>query len=384
VAGGETADVVVIGAGIIGAACAYYLSRDGLSVVIVDERGVAAGTTSAGEGNILVSDKEPGPELDLAIWSSGLWLELADDLPPIELECKGGLVVAWTDDALGQLERFAHRQRTSGVEALAVARDELPDHEPHLSPVLSGGVLYPQDLQVQPMLATARLIARAVEFGAATRFGDPVRALRTDATGITGVEVGTTTIATRQVVNAAGVGAATVAAMADLTLPIAPRRGFILVTEPLPQVIRHKVYTADYVSSVASDSADLETSTVVESTRSGTILIGASRERLGLDRSTSLAVIGALARQAIRLFPFLADVQVLRTYLGFRPYCPDHLPVIGPDPRRRGVIHACGHEGAGIGLAPATGRLVADVVSGRAPRMSMEPFAPQRFEADVA
>ena len=215
------------------------------------------------------------------------------------------------------------------MEAHPVARDELSNHEPHLSSDLAGGVFYPQDLQVQPMLATARLVAHAVESGAVTRFGDPVRSLRTDATGITGVETGTTTIATRQVVNAAGIGGATIAAMADLVLPILPRRGFILVTEPLPQVIRHKVYTADYVSSVASDSTGLETSTVVESTQSGTILIGASRERVGMDRSTSLPVIGTLARQAIALFPFLADVQALRTYQGFRPYCPDHLPVIG-------------------------------------------------------
>ena len=80
---------MVIGAGIIGAVCAYYLSRAGLSVVIVDERGVAAGTTSAGEGNILVSDKAPGPELDLALWSSELWRDLGADLGPIELETQG-------------------------------------------------------------------------------------------------------------------------------------------------------------------------------------------------------------------------------------------------------------------------------------------------------
>jgi glycine/D-amino acid oxidase-like deaminating enzyme len=380
----QSADVVVIGAGIVGAACAHYLSRAGCSVVVVDEYGVAAGTTGAGEGNILVSDKGPGPELDLALWSNQLWRELGEELGPMELEHKGGLVVAWTDDALGQLLAFADQQRESGVDARTVARDGLSDLEPQLSPALAGGVFYPQDLQVQPMLAAARLVARAVESGAVTRFGDRVRAVRRDVTGISGVVVGADTIATRTVVNAAGLGGSAVAAMVDLELPILPRRGFIIVTEPLPQVIRHKVYTADYVSNVASDSAGLETSTVVESTGSGTVLIGASRERVGLDRTVSLPVIGTLARQAIALFPFLASVQALRTYLGFRPYCPDHLPVIGPDPRLPGLIHACGHEGAGIGLAPATAQLVTEAALGQPPTLPLEPFAPQRFEADVA
>jgi D-hydroxyproline dehydrogenase subunit beta len=380
----RTADVVVIGAGIIGAACAYFLSRAGLSVVIVDEYGVAAGTTGAGEGNVLVSDKAPGPELALALWSHTLWRELGDELGDIELETKGGLVVAWTVEARAQLETFAGRQRMTGVEAESVQPEDLATHEPQLSPSLAGGVRYPQDLQVNPMLAAARLVEKAVELGAVTRFGDRVSALRSDQDGITDVEVGDDTIATRQVVNAAGLGSTAVAAMADVTLPILPRRGFIVVTEPLPQVIRHKVYTADYVANVASDSAGLETSTVVESTKSGTILIGASRERLGLDRSTSLPVIGVLARQAIALFPFLAEVQALRTYPGFRPYCPDHLPVIGPDPRMPGLVHACGHEGAGIGLAPATGQLVTQAILGQSPTVPLGPFAPQRFEADVA
>jgi D-hydroxyproline dehydrogenase subunit beta len=380
----RAADVVVIGAGIVGAACAYYLSQAGASVVIVDERGVAAGTTGAGEGNILVSDKAPGPELELALLSNRLWDELADELGPIELERKGGLVVARTDGDLRGLAGFADEQRVATVDARPVTADELAEYEPHLSIGLAGGMFYPQDLQVQPMVAAARLVARAVDSGAVARFGSPVLALSTNSAGILGVEVGGQMIATSRVVNAAGLGGSAVAAMAGIDLPILPRRGFIIVTEPLPQVIRHKVYTADYVSNVASSSAELETSSVIESTGSGTILIGASRERVGLDRRMSLPVIGTLARKAVALFPFLADVQALRTYQGFRPYCPDHLPVIGPDPRMPGLFHACGHEGAGIGLAPATGRLITEAALGLPMTMSLDSFAPQRFEADVA
>src|SRR5690606_11866400 len=138
---------------------------------------------------------------------------------------------------------------------------------------------------------------------------------------------------------------------------VLPRRGFVLVTEPLPPMVRHKVYSADYVANVASSDAGLETSCVVEGTRGGTILIGASRERVGFDTTMHTAVITRLASQACRLCPVRREAHLSRSYRGCRPYCPDHLPVVGPDPRAPGVIHACGHEGAGIGLAPATGAL---------------------------
>jgi len=188
-------------------------------------------------------------------------------------------------------------------------------------------------------------------------------------------------ISTRYVVNAAGTWGGEIAALAGVELPILPRRGFILVTEPLPPVVHHKVYAADYVANVASDNAGLETSAVIEGTMSGTVLIGASRERVGFDKTLDWQVVRRLAAQAIEVFPFLADVQLMRTYGGFRPYCPDHLPVIGSDPRAPGLLHACGHEGAGIGLAPATGRLVAQSILGGATDLDLAPFAPDRFEA---
>jgi glycine/D-amino acid oxidase-like deaminating enzyme len=181
------------------------------------------------------------------------------------------------------------------------------------------------------------------------------------------------------VINAAGTWGGEVAALAGVTLPILPRRGFVLVTQPLPPLIRHKVYSADYVANVASDSADLETSGVIEGTPAGTVLIGASRERVGFDRTLSLPVLQRLAAQAVALFPVLRETSVIRVYCGFRPYCPDHLPVIGEDPRAPGLLHACGHEGAGIGLAAATGHLLAQVLQGVRPEVDLTPFRPERF-----
>jgi D-hydroxyproline dehydrogenase subunit beta len=375
-------DVVVVGGGIVGAACAYYAARSGLSVTVVDRDTPGSGTTSRGEGNILVSDKGAGPELVLALASRQLWLDLAAEHNPdrFELEEKGGLVVALTDAALGPLKDFADGQRDAGVTAQPVAADRLHDHEPHLAPDLSGGVLYPQDLQVQPVLAAAALLAGARRAGARVVTGEEVRGATHGRDGrVTAVLTDRATYDCGTVVNAAGTWGETVGERLGGPVPVLPRRGFVLVTEPLPRVVRHKVYSADYVGNVASDAAGLETSAVVEGTRGGTVLIGASRERVGFDRSLSVDVVARLARQAVRLFPFLRDIRLMRTYAGFRPYCPDHLPVIGSDPRVPGLLHACGHEGAGIGLAPATGRLVADLVTGAEPLVDPTPFAPARL-----
>ncbi|WP_236792998.1 FAD-binding oxidoreductase [Amycolatopsis sp. GM8] len=379
-------DVVVVGAGMVGAACAYFCAEAGLDVAVVDRGAVAGGTTSGGEGNILVSDKEPGAELDLALYSVRLWTELGERFgaESLELQHKGGVVVAQTPEAAAGLAKFAARQRENGIGATDVSAAELAELEPNLTREVSGGAYYPQDMQVQPMLAAAELLRQARRRGTTVHSGTEVLGFRQSGGRIAEVETSAGPIPARWVINAAGTWGGEISALAGAPVPVLPRRGFVLVTEPLPIVVRHKVYTADYVANVASGDEGLETSVVVEGTQAGTVLIGASRERVGFDRTFSLPVVRKLAAQAIGVFPFLADVSLLRSYLGFRPYCPDHLPVIGEDPRVPGLVHACGHEGAGIGLAAGTGKLIAQVVSGTTPDLDLGPFRPDRFAEEVA
>ncbi|GGW47945.1 oxidoreductase [Streptomyces lucensis JCM 4490] len=366
----------------VGAACALYAARAGLDVRVVDRGAVAGGTTGAGEGNLLVSDKEPGPELELALLSARLWSELAEELgAAIEYESKGGLVVAAAPDALAALRDFAAGQRSAGVTAVPVGSGELREMEPHLASGMAGGVHYPQDAQVMPALAAAHLLHAC---GAPVHTGWTVTGVVRAADGaVRGVRTDRGDIHAPAVVNAAGTWGGDLASLAGVRLPVLPRRGFVLVTEPLPRMVRHKVYAADYVADVASDSATLRASPVVEGTAAGPVLIGATRERVGFDRSLSLAAVRALAAGAIGLFPFLERVRALRTYAGFRPYLPDHLPAIGPDPRVPGLFHACGHEGAGIGLAPGTGQSIARALTGKAPELNLTPFRPERFDTDT-
>jgi glycine/D-amino acid oxidase-like deaminating enzyme len=377
-------DVLVVGAGMVGAACAYYLARAGARVTVLDAGPIAGGTSSAGEGNLLVSDKPPGPELELMLHSRRRWGEIGDDLSAdaIELDPKGGLMVAGSAAVRDRLAELAAGQRAAGVAVTELTGDQLSGYEPRLVGGLAGGAYYPQDAQVQPIRAAAYLLR-----GLDVRCGTRVRAIEADGAGrVFGVRAGATLIRADAVVNATGVAAGELAATAGTRLPIQPRRGFILVTAALhgpggAAPIRHKVYAAEYLAGVASDAAGLESSLVVEGTRDGTVLIGSSRERVGLDPSFPLPVLRRIAGQAVAMFPFLARVRVLRAYRGFRPYTPDHLPVIGPDPHLAGLWHASGHEGAGIGLAPATGALIAAMVTGADPEVDPTRFAPARFAA---
>lgn len=372
------ADLVIIGAGIVGAMCAHYAIASGLRTIVIDRNSVASGTTSAGEGNIMVSDKSPGPELDLALISRELWFEINARVgDSFELVAKGGISVARSNPK--PLRDLAESQSRVGVDAREVDQIALSKLEPFISPEIKYGVHYPQDAQCQPMLAAARILQDFQLRGGKVIARQEVLEIE-ESDGALSIRTPDTIFRATHIINAAGTWAGEIAKRAGSDLPIMPRRGFILVTAPLPQYVFHKVYDSDYVDNVASSDADLQTSTVIEGTKSGTILIGASRERVGYDKSMSVPVIKKLARQATSLLPVLKDAQLLRVYNGFRPYSPDHLPVIGPDSKIKGLYHCAGHEGAGIGLSAASGKLIAELIQGVKPFIDPTPFSPARFQ----
>ena len=374
----------MVGAGIIGTAIAARLATAGLDVCVVDRTGPAAGTSSAGEGNLLVSDKLPGPDLALALRGLELWRELAEQSGErFEFEAKGGLVVAHDDQELDALWSLARSQRHLGVSVELVSAEELQELEPALAGGLAGGAYYPQDCQLQPMLAVASHVAElsrhggrmvpGVEVLGAEHGGDgTVRALRTTR--------GTVAVG-GYVVNAAGPWSGELARRLGADIPVEPRRGHVLVTEPLPRLVRHKVYEAGYVGSVHESSTGWSCSSVVEATKSGTMLLGSSREFVGFCDQLNPQILATVAARAIALVPGLAGTLLMRAYVGFRPATPDRLPVIGADPAVGGLLHATGHEGAGIGLSEVTAELVECLVLGREPPMDMAPFSAGRFAA---
>ena len=178
---------------------------------------------------------------------------------------------------------------------------------------------------------------------------------------------------------AAGVWSNEVARSAGVELPVRPRKGHILVTSRAPGLIAHPMLEGSYAASVQSAAEGVQVALVAEMTAGGTVLLGSSREFVGFDRSVSPAVVQAIAARATRFLPRLAQASIIRSYAGLRPWSPDHLPLVGPVESVPGFYLATGHEGAGIGLAPVTGQLIADwIVGGRAPVLA-EVVRPCRF-----
>lgn len=376
-------DVVVVGAGVVGAACAYHLAAAGVRVHIVDRAYVASGSSGACEGNVLAWDKELERELPLALRSAELWESLAAQLGnDFEYDRKGSVVVAETEAEMVASAERAVVLAGLGVHGEVLDADALRREEPHSAHDLPGGVLYPGDAQLEPRLATAALVRAAVALGAKLTLDTEIkRILRDPSSGrATGVETASGVISADAVVVASGVWTRTLLETCDLHVPVTPRKGQIVVLERSPVVFRRKLSEAGYVAAVeGGDDAALAIAMVVESTQSGTTLLGSSRQQLGFDREVDISVAGAIAARAARFFPILGEARALRVYAGLRPLTPDHIPIIGPFAEAPNLCVATGHEGAGIGLAPATGELVAQWYTGAPTQMPLAWFSPDRF-----
>jgi glycine/D-amino acid oxidase-like deaminating enzyme len=378
----ETADVVIIGGGIIGAACGYYLSGTGLDVHLVERTFPGSGTSRACDGLILLWDKT-GAELELGQASVRLWEQLEESLDEdFGFERSGTILLAETEGQLQAGREKAALLRDAGQAAEVLLPKQLLTLEPELAPGLAGGVFFPDDLQVEPRRATLTLLAAAKRRGLQLHTGTEIVDIHRE-----GNRSGSTyTLTTNQgqfsaptIVCAAGVWSNQIAAMVGVELPTRPRKGHILVTGKRPGLIRHPLLEGGYVTTVESDAQDLQIALVVEMTTSGTLLIGSSREFRGYDREVSLDVIQAIADRAKRFLPRLGKTPIIRSYAGLRPWSPDGLPLVG-HASLPGFYLATGHEGAGICLAPVTGKLLADTVTGESFPPEAEGVSPKRFQ----
>jgi glycine/D-amino acid oxidase-like deaminating enzyme len=377
-------DVVVVGAGIVGAACAHFLARAGADVHLYERSHPGSGSSGACEGNVLAWDKELRRELPLAIRSAELWSTLARELPDdFEYDRKGSVVVAETE-----AELVAMRERAGTLAALGVAGEVLDaaalrEEEPHCAPDLPGGVLYPGDAQLEPRLATAALVRAAQRAGVRLVQGTAVEGIERGGDGrATALRTASGPIPADAVVVAAGVWTPAVLATAGLHVPVTPRKGHVLVLQRSPVRFRRKLSEAGYVAAVEADGDGLQVAMVVDRRARGPPLPARPRDHGGFAVAPPRDDAAAVARRAARFFPVLRELQVLRMYAGLRPLSPDHLPLIGPLADAENVCVATGHEGAGIGLAPATGELVSAWYTGAAPAVPLEWFSPKRF-ADV-
>lgn len=363
----RTYDAAIIGGGIIGAACAYELTRAALLVAIIEERGIGTGATNAGMGHLVVLDDSPA-QFELSRYSLELWREIAAELPP---ECEyrecGTVWVAADDEELQLAREKRDRYARGGVSAELLDERQLHGLEPNLRPGLAGGLLVPGDATAHPATA-ARFLAK--------RCGDVVNADRVIAVRDGEVRLsGGAMMTAGAIVNATG----TAAPLLTPGLPIRSRKGHIVVADPGPDFARHQVVELGYVQSTHADEAD-SVSFNVRQNRNGELLIGSSRQYGIEDSAIEPAVIDRMLARAFEFMPALAHARQLRSWTGFRAASPDGLPVIGRCPGFQHVFVATGHEGLGATTSLATARLVADQILGRTSAIDAAPFDPARFQ----
>lgn len=383
-----TADIVVIGGGVIGAACAEALSRRGLQVVLVDRSGLASGTSSAcqsGVGHGLFSD-----DWDLAFDRAAIdtFHALREDGLDAGYAVGGALVVC-RDEEAAPVRARADALRAMGWQVEWLDAAALRHAEPQLAPGLAGAARLAEMGQVSPMRLVAELTQRAVARGARILTDNEVSGIDLVAGRVAAVRTSRHRISTAQVVIAAGVWSRDIGRLVGLDIPIWPLKGHILVTEPLPGLLRHYLLDAEYEVAAASFAAPQmtpdgpvgppRTATVLQPLSSGQILVGSSRE-FAADREVSHERLGQIARRAAALLPALRTQRIIRTYAGLRPWTPDGRPLLGRIDAIEGLAIAAGHAGEGNTRSLITGRIVADLLTGAAPPVDVGPMAPLRFD----
>jgi D-hydroxyproline dehydrogenase subunit beta len=370
-----TADVVIVGAGIVGAACARELSREKFEVVVVDREGIGAGATSAGMGHLVAMD-DSEEQFALTRYSQILWRELAPGLPAsVEYEACGTVWVAQDAEEMAEVGRKQAYYAQRGVPSEVLDSQGLREAEPELRRPLPGGLRVASDAVVYPPCAAAFFCAEAKEAGAQFLLGKTVTAL---SSGRVALADGTTLTA-QVLVNAAGESAQ------KLTpgLPIRPRKGHLVITDRYPGTIRHQLVELGYLKSAHQSAAD-SVAFNVQPRATGQLLVGSSRQYGRGDRTPEPGVVSRMLRRAFEYLPCLERASAIRVWTGFRAATPDKLPLVGPWPRDPTVFLAAGHEGLGITTSLGTAKLVCDSLVGRAPKIPIEPYSPSRQMPEAA
>ncbi|WP_435015913.1 NAD(P)/FAD-dependent oxidoreductase [Tundrisphaera sp. TA3] len=363
------ARVVVVGAGIVGAACARALAVDGLAVTVVDDRPVGSGATAAGMGHVVAMDDSEA-QFALCRRSQTLWDELvARGGGRVESTRFGTLWVAADADEMDEVGRKARFFADRGVPAEVLDPHQLAAAEPHLRPGLAGGLRIPGDSVVYPPTAARFLLDEATALGATVRIGPSVAAISGHSVRL----ADGTTIAADLVVNAGGARAVALTP----GLPIRPRKGHLVITDRHPGMARHQILELGYLKSAHGSDQD-SVAFNVQPRPTGQLLIGSSRQYGVTDRAIDPEMLRKMVDRALLYMPDLRRVSAIRAWTGFRAATPDSLPLIGPHPDDPALLVATGHEGLGITTSLGTAELIADHVAGRPSIISRDPYLPSR------
>jgi len=363
-------DVVIVGAGIVGSACALECARRGLRTAVVEAAGIGCGATAAGMGHIVVMDDSPA-QMALTHYSQTLWQELSDRLPAdVEYEPCGTLWVASDEEEMQEVRRKNSLYATAGVVTSILDGQMLAEAEPQLRQPLAGALLVPSDAVLYPPCAAGYLLREAQRLGA--RLHAPRKVLSARA-GEVRLDNGTELHAARVVI-ASGADAGELLP----ELPMKKRKGHLVITDRYPGFVRHQLVELGYLKSAHSLTAD-SIAFNVQPRRTGQILIGSSRQYNAEDPAVDAQILASMIERAQWYLPKIGALSAIRVWTGFRAATPDKLPLIGPWPGDDSLFLATGHEGLGITTSLGTARILADHLLGAPAKIPIEPYLPARF-----
>ncbi|WP_329740872.1 FAD-dependent oxidoreductase [Dyella sp. A6] len=366
---GASYDLIVVGAGIVGCACAEAASAEGLRVAVVEPAAIGGGATAAAMGHLVAMDDDPA-ELALTRYSLRFWDAYAN-LPAAEFSRCGTLWVASNDDECAAIAGRIQRLAAAGVHAEQLDSKALHEAEPELVPGLAGGMLVPAEGVVYPPRMALHLLGSAQARGTRLYAGRRVVALHDD-----GATLDNGDRLHGPVLVAAGCATPTLLPQ----LPVRGRKGHLVITDRYPGLVRHQVLELGYAASAhGSDRSSVAFN--VQPRPTGQILIGSSREFDATDDSVSRPLLRRMLARAFHFMPALGELQAVRVWTGFRPTSPDGRPYLGAVDDRDRCWVATGHEGHGVTTALGSARLLVDLMLGRTPAIDPTPYAPSRVMA---
>ena len=364
-------DALVIGAGIVGAACALELAKAGMRVAVVERQGVGSGATAAAMGHIVVmADSEA--QFLLTSYSQSLWKALSSELPSsVGYQRPGTIWIASDDEEMAEVWRKFEYYSERGVAVEALDAQALAEAEPNLRRPLAGGLRVASDMVVDPLCAAEYLLEEAKRQSASVNL----------MLGQTVVTAGKGRVALQDgselespiIVNATGAFAPALAP----GIAIRKRKGHLVLTDRYPGFARHQLVELGYLKSAHSAEAD-SVAFNIQPRNSGQLLIGSSRQFDIEDPGIDHNIVAAMIERAALYMPGIEKLATVRVQCGFRAATPDKLPLIGPT-EDASIFLATGHEGLGITTSLATARLLADHLLGRPSAIPIAPYLPSRM-----
>ena len=362
-------DVVIIGGGIVGAACAAECVAAGLRVAIVEAKMIGGGATAAGMGHLTVMD-DSDAQFALTRYSQLLWDGLREELPhEVEYDACGTIWVAADDEEMREVERKYEFYSTRGVAVEVLDAQSLREAEPNLRDGLVGGLRVAGDSVIYPPCAAQFFVDRSRARGADVFVGTAVREITADGVRLRDGSA----ISAGVIVNAAGSWSPELTSGID----VKKRKGHLVITDRYLRFLRHQLVELGYLKSAHTMTAE-SVAFNIQPRRTGQLLIGSSRQFEADEASVDGSILSRMLSRAIEFLPGLGKLASLRAWTGFRAATPDKLPLIGPDVNYPRLYLATGHEGLGITTSLGTAKLLVDQIVNRRPQIPVTPYLPAR------